>query len=179
MNWAYSAVSLWERKQFCFQLISIKKYEWVFFANFSSEIIIFAQNSRYSDKLKVLFVGYRPYRSMVPPYNPSLSRIWNLAWWKYDMERFAVAPCIVMTISKWFGVVLKRSVGFNSMFRSVFSDRFLERAEDDQSILIKMSSWNQRFFLEPPQPIRNSHYMVLPQTFLNKTSLENRVPQGF
>ena len=37
--------------------------------------------------------------------------------------------------------------------------------EDDQSILIETSSWNQRFFSEPPQLIRDSHYMVLPQTF--------------
>ena len=38
--------------------------------------------------------------------------------------------------------------------------------EDDQSILIETSSWNQRFFSEPPQLIRESNYMVLPQTFL-------------
>ena len=37
--------------------------------------------------------------------------------------------------------------------------------EDDQSILIETSSWNQRFFSEPPQLISDSHYMVLPQTF--------------
>ena len=34
--------------------------------------------------------------------------------------------------------------------------------EDDQSILIETSSWNQQFFSEL---IRDSHYMVLPQTF--------------
>ena len=33
--------------------------------------------------------------------------------------------------------------------------------EDDQGILIEMSSWKQRFFSEPPQLI----YMELPQTF--------------
>ena len=38
--------------------------------------------------------------------------------------------------------------------------------EDDQNILIETSSWNQRFFLEPPQLIRDSHDMVLLQTFL-------------
>ena len=32
------------------------------------------------------------------------------------------------------------------------------------SILIEPSSWNQRFFSEPPQLITDSHYMVLPQT---------------
>ena len=34
--------------------------------------------------------------------------------------------------------------------------------EDDQSILIETSSWNQQFFSEL---IRDSHYMVSPQTF--------------
>ena len=44
---------------------------------------------------------------------------------------------------------------------SVCSDRLLENSpEDDQSILIETSSWNQ-----PPQLIRDSHYMVLPLTF--------------
>ena len=39
--------------------------------------------------------------------------------------------------------------------------------QDDQSVLIETSSWNQRFFsAEPPQLIiRDSHYMVLQQTF--------------
>ena len=42
--------------------------------------------------------------------------------------------------------------------------------EDDQSILIETSSWNQRFFSEPPQLIRDSHNMVLPQTFIYRIS---------
>ena len=32
--------------------------------------------------------------------------------------------------------------------------------------MIDMSSWNQRFFSEPTQLIGDSHYMMLPQTFL-------------
>ena len=33
-----------------------------------------------------------------------------------------------------------------------------------EHILIETSSWNQRFFSEPPQLIRDSQYMMLPQT---------------
>ena len=36
--------------------------------------------------------------------------------------------------------------------------------------LIETSSWNQQFFSEPPQLIRDSHYMVLPQTFQYRIS---------
>ena len=39
-----------------------------------------------------------------------------------------------------------------------------------RSASIETSSWNQRFFSEPPQLIRDSHYMVLPQTFLYRIS---------
>ena len=42
----------------------------------------------------------------------SLSRIWNFAWWKYDIERFEVTPCNDYLL--WVGVVLKRIVGLNS-----------------------------------------------------------------
>ena len=56
-------------------------------------------------------------------------------------------------------MVLKRTVGFKSTFRSVCSDCL--SPEDDQSILIERLSWHQRFFWEPPQLIRDSHYMVL------------------
>ena len=48
----------------------------------------------------------------------NLSRIWNFAWWKYDMERFAVTSCNDYLFMSW-GVVLKRTVAFNSMFQSV------------------------------------------------------------
>ena len=37
--------------------------------------------------------------------------------------------------------------------------------ECDQSILIETSSWNQRIFSEPPQLIRDSHYMVVLKPF--------------
>ena len=41
----------------------------------------------------------------------------------HDMERFAVTPDMPE-----LGVVLKRTVGFNSTFQSVCSDRLLEKA---------------------------------------------------
>ena len=37
----------------------------------------------------------------------------------------------VMTISNEVGVVLKRNVGFNSMYRSVCSDRLLEKRKSN------------------------------------------------
>ena len=57
---------------------------------------------------------------------------------KYDLKlcmventiTFAVATCIIKS-SKWFGMALKRTVGFNSTFRSVCSDRLLEKAFKD------------------------------------------------
>ena len=48
--------------------------------------------------------------------------------------------------------------------------KYIKPPEDDQSIPIETSSWNQRFFSEPPQLIRDSHYMVLPQTFPYRNS---------
>ena len=50
-----------------------------------------------------------------------LSRIWKFAWWKYDnIERFAVTPCNDYLV--WAGVVLKRTVGFNSTLRVETND---------------------------------------------------------
>ena len=74
------------------------------------------------------------------------------AWWKYDMERFVVTPC-----NDCFDCLLDEAFFVQKTIRA--------SQEDDQGILIKTSSWNQRFVWEPPQPIRDSHYMVLPQTF--------------
>ena len=66
--------------------------------------------------------------------------IWNFTWWEYDMERFAVTPC-TCNISKWVGVVLKRTVGFNSTFRSVCSDRLPEKAQ--KSKLNHSTKWRE------------------------------------
>ena len=85
-----------------------------------------------------------------------LSRIWNFAWWKYDMERFAVTP---LTISKWVWVVLKRKAGFNLTFRSVAY--WSKRRVETNGLLIETNG----SFQNHPNSIRNSHYMVLPQTF--------------
>ena len=91
---------------------------------------------------------------------------------------FAVTPC--NDYLKWVGMVLKTTASFNSTFRSVCSDHLLKRTvgfnstfwsvicpdrllKGDQNILIETSSWNQRFFSEPPQLIRDSRYLVLPQ----------------
>ena len=52
-----------------------------------------------------------------------VDQIWNFAWRKYIVMRYMYS---VVIISKRVWVVLKRTVGFNSTFQSVCSDRFLE-----------------------------------------------------
>ena len=45
-----------------------------------------------------------------------------------------------MAISKWVGVVLKRTVGVNSTFRSVCSDHLLEKTDKETTLII----WENR-----------------------------------
>ena len=91
--------------------------------------------------------------------NTFFSGLWN------HYKNYSECGCIYYIKNYWIGCWRERKKSF-----LLQAHWFIKFPEDDQSIPIETSSWNQRFFSGSPQLIRDSHYMVLPQTFLHHIS---------
>ena len=79
------------------------------------------------------------------------------------MNRLFISYVNVDTCTPWNFKKLNR-------FWRMIIPNALYRSNVKWSILIETSSWNQRFCSEPPQRIRDSHCMGLPQTLFYRIS---------